>query len=178
MNKRSSLRLLTAALGLSLGLAASAFAMPRGEHPGPHTGMTEHHMTLHMRSMQRLHDDLKLDEKQEALWKEADSFARETMPGMRERFRTHHEEIAAQLNQPNADLRALAKRMDDFRADRQKQHEAVRDRWLAVYDALNPEQKAKARLYFKAKLDRGMERHGHGHPMKQRAEPHNAAPKS
>lgn len=51
---------------------------------------------------------------------------------MRERFRKHHEEIKAQLDQPGADLRAVAKRMDELKADGQKQANAVRERWLNV----------------------------------------------
>lgn len=37
--------------------------------------------------------------------------------------------------------------MDDFRAEGQKLHQANRDRWLAVYDTLNPEQKEKVRVF-------------------------------
>ena len=50
--------------------------------------------------------------------------------------------------------RAVLKRMDDFRADAQKQREAGRDRWLAVYDSLNAEQKEKARVFFVDKMER------------------------
>ena len=103
---------------------------------------------------QRLHDELKLDAKQEALWQEALKFSRESFDGGRERFRKHHEEIAAMLNQPDADLRVIAKRMDDLRAEGRKQHEVVRERWLSVYDALSPGQKEKVRLFLKERSDR------------------------
>lgn len=36
--------------------------------------------------------------------------------------------------------------MDDFRAEGQKLHQENRDRWLAVYDTLNPEQKEKGTM--------------------------------
>jgi len=147
-------RLIAASVALSLGLAASAFAMPPrdGERGGP--GMHAHGMEHGLRDMSRLHDDLKLDAKQEALWQDAEKAAKESMTSMRERMRKQHDETLAMLNQPGADLRAVLKRMDDLRAEGQKQREAGRDRWLAVYDALNAEQKEKARVFFKNKMER------------------------
>lgn len=159
---RFSPRLVVAAVALSLGLAATAFAMPRGGE-GCGTGMYERHMKHGMKEMSRLHDDLKLDARQEALWQAADKAGKENMDGMRERFRKQREETQALLNQPGADLRAVAKRMDELKAEGQKRHEASRDRWLAVYDALNAEQKEKARLFFKSKLER-MEHFGQRGP--------------
>lgn len=153
-------RLLLAALTLSLGLAANTFAMPRGE-PGGGPGFAAHGHGMHFgaggHGMQRLHDDLKLDAKQEAQWQDAQKFAKDTFDGAFEQGRKQHEEINAALSQPGVDLRAILKRMDDLRAERQKQHDAVRDRWLAVYDTLNADQKEKVRQFFKA----GAERMGH-----------------
>ena len=177
-------RALVAALALSLGLAASSYAMPRGEHHENGMGMSGHHpMMIHGRAMNRLHDELKLDAKQDALWKETEKFSQEHHTTMRERFRKQHEEIKAQLDQPGADLRAVAKRMDELKADGQKQANAVRERWLNVYDSLNPEQKEKARLFLKSGLERmermgqrGAERRGHGQPP--RDVPPNNAPKN
>ncbi|WP_153110455.1 Spy/CpxP family protein refolding chaperone [Propionivibrio limicola] len=172
MKQRFSPRLLVAALAMSLGLAANSFAGPRGgsggEAVGPGFDRPGHHqMFLGGKGMQRLHDDLKLDARQETLWKAAESFAKETHDGMRERFRKHHEEMKALIDKPNADLRALAKRADDFRAEGQKLRDTVRDRWLAVYDSLNPEQKEKARQFLKAGFDR-MERKGGRHDRDDR----------
>ncbi len=158
-----------AALALSLGLSTAVFAGPpcgQGEArcdggPGFHhryDGPRHHGMGLgaglNFGFSQRLHDELKLDAKQEALWQEALKFSRESFDGGRERFRKHHEEIAAMLNQPDADLRVIAKRMDDLRAEGRKQHEVVRERWLSVYDALSPGQKEKVRLFLKERSDR------------------------
>lgn len=148
-------RFLIAALTLSLGLTAGAFAMPRGE-AGP--GMPMHGIHAGFghgsRAMQRLHDELKLDAAQEAAWQEAQKFADDSFANGRDTFRKQHEEIRTALAQPGADLRAIVKRMDELKAEAQKQHTAVRDRWLAVYDKLNPEQKEKARLFFKAGAER------------------------
>lgn len=149
-------RLVVASAVLSLGLAASAFAMPPGDGAYGFSGhgMHRQHTDRSMKGMSRLHDDLKLDAKQEALWQDADKAAKENMSSMGERMRKQREETQALLNQPGADLRAVLKLMDDLRAEGQKQREAGRDRWLAVYDALNPEQKEKVRLFFKNRMDR------------------------
>jgi Spy/CpxP family protein refolding chaperone len=157
-------RIAAASLALSLGLVGSAFAMPPfGGDYGGHGGRggMHGHMDHGMRGMSRLHDELKLDTKQEALWQNAEKAAREGMDAARERMRKQHEETLATLNQPGADLRAVLKRMDDMRAERQKQHDANRDRWLAVYDALNAEQKEKVRVFFKSRME-GMGRSGPG----------------
>ena len=152
MKTKFSPRLLASVIVLSLGLAGGAYAMPRGDGPnsGPGMGMYGHGM----RDMTRLHDDLKLDAKQEALWQAAIKDGRDTMDAMREQHRKQHDELLAQLKQPGADLRVALKKMDDFRAEAQKQRDAGRDRMLAVYDSLNADQKEKARVFFVSKMER------------------------
>ena len=156
MKTKFSPRLIVTAVAVSLGLAASAFAMPpKAEGPaGSGAPKYERHMANGFKEMTRLHDDLKLDAKQEVLWQEAVKTGKDSMGDMRDQRRKQHEETMAMLNQPGADLRVVLKRMDDFRAEGQKRHEASRDRWLAVYDAFNPEQKEKARVFFKSKMER------------------------
>ena len=112
-----------------------------------------------MKEMSRLHDELKLDTRQEALWKTAEQAGKDNMSGMRERFSKQREDNLALLKQPGADLRTVLERMDELKAEGQKQHEANRERWLTVYDSLNADQKEKARLFFLGKLER-MERGG------------------
>jgi Spy/CpxP family protein refolding chaperone len=161
MNFKVSTRTLLIAGVLTLGGAATAFAVAPtdGERCGPGRGM--HGMSHGMQGMARLHGDLKLDAKQEALWQEAEKSAKENTGGMREEMRKQREAVLETLKQPGADLRAVMKQMDDARDAGRKQHEASRDRWLAVYDSLNAEQKEKARLFFKDKLER-MEHFGKG----------------
>ena len=153
-------RRVAAIAALALGVAVTAYAMPPrdGESCSPGAGMPEQHMSRGFKAMTQLHHNLKLDDKQEALWKEAENAQKDGMTGMRDRFRQHHDEIQALLDKPGADLRAVAKRMDEFKAEGQKLHEASRDRWLTVYDTLNAEQKEQARVFFKSKLD-GMGHH-------------------
>lgn len=152
-------RILSAAF-VSLGLVASAYAVaPKDDFPnGPGAGMHQKHMAREMKDMSRLQTELKLDAKQAALWQEAEKAMQESRNGMRERFRKHQQEMLALVSQPGADLRAAAMRMDDFKAEGQKLHQANRDRWLSVYDSLNAEQKEKARTFFKSKLER-VEKH-------------------
>jgi hypothetical protein len=76
------------------------------------------------------------------------------MTNMRERFGKQREENLTLLKQPGADLRTVLKRMDELKAEGQKQHEDNRERWLTVYDSLNADQKEKARLFFLGKLER------------------------
>lgn len=166
MKSKFTPRPLVAALALSLGLAGAGAALAFGPGQGHErcSGRMEHGMTQGLRGMERLHDELKLDARQEALWQEA----RQSMRGMagdkdarnamRERMQKQRSDALAALSQPGADLRGLMQQMDaqrdEMRDAMRKQHEASRDRWLAVYDSLNPEQKEKARLFFKSKLER------------------------
>ena len=183
MRKLQSPRFLVAALAVSLGLAANAYAAPAEGSPAPQMmGMHGHHGMIHGRGMARLHDELKLDAKQEALWKDADKFAQDHRATMRERFGKDHTELKAMLDKPGADLRALAKRMDDLRAEGMKDRDVVRDRWFAVYDSLNAEQKEKVRLFFKAGMERRGDKGGQGghrmHGPMRHSQPENPAPKS
>ena len=156
MKKQSlqfSSRNVIAALVLSLGLAGAAFAQPPADAGGPRPGMHGHSM-FHGKALQKLHDTLKLDAKQEALWQEAEQFAKSRFDGKREQFRAHREEIDALLGQSGVDLRAVLKRMDEFRAGGEKERDAVRERWLAVYDALDAGQKEQVRLFLKSGAER------------------------
>lgn len=163
MNRKMSPRIIVVALALSLGLGGTAFAMAPGGRCGPPGECMEMRMNYGIQEMARLHDDLKLDARQEAAWQEAKTAATASMGGMRDQMRKQREETLAALSQPGADLRAIAKHMDELRDAGRKQHEANRDRWLAVYDLLNAEQKEKARLFFKNKLER-MGGFGMGNP--------------
>ena len=154
MKTRISPRLLIAALTLSLGVAASGTALARGGNYGPMQGQPGHHMVMHERAMTRLHDELKLDEKQDTLWKVAEKYSSDHRGTMRERFQKERAEIKAMLDQPGADLRAVSKRMDDLRAEAAKERDSVHERWLTVYDSLTAEQKEKARLFFKTGFER------------------------
>jgi Spy/CpxP family protein refolding chaperone len=145
---------LVTVFALSLGFSAGSLAHEKGaDNPHHAQAMTP---MFHSRAFDRLRDELKLDASQEALWKEARDFVRGQRDAMRERFRKERAEIETLLGQPDADLRGVAKRMDEMRSERLKQHDAARERWFTVYDSLSAGQKEKARLFFKS----GMERMG------------------
>ena len=95
--------------------------MARGQNFGPEQGKPGQHLIMHERAMTRLHDELKLDEKQDTLWKVAEKFSSDHRGAMRERFQKDHAEIKALLDQPGADLRAVAKRMDDLKSEAAKE---------------------------------------------------------
>ena len=162
MKSKLTPRVLVSALILALGVGGAAYAMSP-ERCGPPGGRMEQRMEYHMKEMSRLHDELKLNARQESLWQDAEQFSRSTMREMGDRMRKQREETLAMVSKPGADLRAVFKQMDELRDAGRKQHEAARDRWLAVYDALDAAQKEKARLFFKSKLER-MRPDGHGRP--------------
>lgn len=163
MNIRSSRfspRLLVATVALALGLATNAFAAPpAGGFCAPGNAHSERHMTHMQKELSRVHDQLKLDPAQDALWKEAEQGSLASMSGMHDRVCQQRDEIRAMMAQPGADLRAVVRRMDEARSEEQKQHNAMRDRWLAVYDKLNPEQKEQVRVFLQTRFER-MEKHG------------------
>lgn len=153
MKSKFSPRLLVAALVLALGAGGAVFAMSP-ERCGAGGGRMQHGMGYHLQDMSRLHGELKLDARQEALWQDAEQFSQTSMRDMREQMRKHREEALAAVSKPGADLRAILKQMDDLRDGGRQQREAGRDRWLAVYDSLDAAQKEKARVFFKGKLER------------------------
>jgi Spy/CpxP family protein refolding chaperone len=162
MKRFASPRVLAAVLALSLGLAAGASLAAREVRHGtaPKGGIPAAHAMIsffHGRNLARLHDELKLDEKQEALWKEAGDFVRAQREGVRARLEKDRAEIKALLDQPGADLRAVEKRVGELRAEGRDLHDAARERWFAVYDSLGDGQKEKVRLFFKDGLEK-MER--------------------
>jgi len=175
MKTRFSPRLVIAALTLSLGLAAGGSALARGKDFRPEQGRPGNHFVMHERAMNRLHDQLKLDEKQDTLWKVAEKYSGDHRATMRERFQKERGEIKDMLDKPGTDLRAVAKRMDDLKAEAAKERDSVRERWLTVYDSLNAEQKETARVFFKSGFDRmermGDQRRSHGKDRPGRNQP-------
>jgi Spy/CpxP family protein refolding chaperone len=157
-------RALAAILVLSLGFAAGgSFAGPwhgnrHGKWFGGGCGGGAHAYDVapmfHGRAFAYLRNELKLDARQEALWKAAAVFAYEQRDARYVRMARERDEIDALLEQPGGDLRAVTKRMDALRAENLKLRDAARERWFAVYDALDAEQKEKVRLFFKDGAER------------------------
>lgn len=109
---------------------------------------------LMLHEMSRLHDELKLNPEQEALWQDARRSAQQGMDDLRTLRRQQRAAVLNMLDQPNADPRAVLAQMDEAREAGRKQREAGRERWLRVYDSLDAAQKEKARLFFRSRIER------------------------
>jgi Spy/CpxP family protein refolding chaperone len=171
MKRFANPRALAAILIASFGLAAAGCLAAQNEdarRTGHRQGAPAAHAMFpqfHERVMDRLRGDLRLDEKQEALWKEARDFARAQRDAVLARLAKDRAEIKALLDQPGADLRAVERRVAELRAEGQQLRGAVRERWFAVYDSLGDEQKEKVRLFFRdgmEKMERFAGRAGEG----------------
>ena len=152
MNWKISPRHALFALLLSFGASGPLLAAP--PDCCPPGGVFELRAGHVLRELSRLHDELKLNPQQEALWQEASRFSREGMDAMRTQMRGQRAAALSMLSQPNADLRAIAAQMDEAREAGRKQREANRERWLQVYDSLDAVQKEQARLFVKSRIER------------------------
>ncbi len=164
MNPGISIKKLILATAFSLGTAATAFAVAPGDGercgPGRSMGSMAQGMQHGMKALSRLHGDLKLDATQEALWQDAEKASKDNLGSMRQRINEQRKAALTMLDQPGADLRAVMKQMDEAKDAGRQQHEANRERWLAVYDSLNADQKEKARLFLKSQLERSERKPG------------------
>ena len=164
--------LTAAAIGFGLGAAATGFAMPPG---GPSDGCGRYEAGdtprafAPMRELVRLHDELKLDAKQEELWQTAAQGMRDSMRESGTALREQQRKTLAALDVPGADLRAVFAQMDpvrdEVRGAADQRRVADRERWLAFYDSLNPTQKEQARVFVRHQIERAM-RFGQ-HPARQ-----------
>ena len=135
-------------------LAGSAWAQvpggPRGEGP---EGMGP------IRGFERLHNQLKLDPKQEELWQKARSVQREAFRSMRAKAEETRAKLRVEIDKAGVDLKQFAQLADRLRAQTRQEMEAAqkqaRSAWFAVYDALNPGQKEQVRVAIRDGMDRG-----------------------
>lgn len=153
MIPKFSPRVLASAIILSLGAASPAWSYNTDAAGPPHR--MERRMEHHLRDLARLHAELKLDAQQETLWQEAEQASRNSMREVRAQMRQQREKALTAMRQPGADLRAIVRSLDEARDAGRQQRLADRERWLKVYDSLNPEQKEKARIFVLHKLERG-----------------------
>ncbi|QNM95230.1 Spy/CpxP family protein refolding chaperone [Chitinimonas koreensis] len=102
----------------------------------------------------KLKAELKLSAAQLGQWQDAEAAgraARESMRQNRERMKTL---VDAEKKKDVVDLARLSRESEAIREQGRKQHEAVRDKWLAVYESLTVEQKRLVSERFKQKLAR------------------------
>jgi LTXXQ motif family protein len=114
-------------------------------------------------SMMRMHRRLELTAAQQATWDKAREQSRENFRNMHATAKDIREKTLAQLKQPGADLKQVAKNQDQFGESMRDARKKMRDTWLGVYDSLDAKQKERVQQHMLAQLERsGGERFG-GH---------------
>lgn len=104
-------------------------------------------------------DQLKLDDKQQALLKTAQDGQRGLRDAMRASGGQRHDLLKAQLDAGKLDPHALADQTDKSREQFGSQAKQVRDQWLAVWDSLNDAQRAQVTQLVKERQAKMQERH-------------------
>jgi len=103
--------------------------------------------------------ELKLDAKQEALFKTAQEGQRSMLEAMRADRGTRHDLLKSQLDSGKLDPRALIEQSEKRRDAFGPQAKQVRDQWLAVWDSLNDTQRGQVTKIVKEREARMAERH-------------------
>ncbi|MGE8656574.1 MAG: hypothetical protein ACN6O8_07485 [Achromobacter sp.] len=104
-------------------------------------------------------DQLKLDDKQQALVKTAQDGQRNLHEAMRASGGQRHDLLKAQLDSGKLDPRALLEQSDKSRDQFSAQARQVRDQWLAVWDSLNDAQRTQVTQMLKERQAKMQERH-------------------
>ncbi len=103
--------------------------------------------------------ELKLDAKQEALFKTAQEGQCSLHEAMRAGGGKRHDLLKAQLDSGKLDPRALIEQSEKRRDQFAPQAKQVRDQWLAVWDSLNDTQRGQVTKIVKEREARMAERH-------------------
>ena len=119
-------------------------AMHEGRHDGFHKGMHDgvYFPGLGPVSKKQL-EQLKLDDKQQALVKTAQDSQRGLRDAMRAAGAKRHDLLKAQLDSGKLDPRALISQSEQNRGQFDTQMKQARDQWLAVWDSLNDAQRSQ-----------------------------------
>lgn len=118
--------------------AAANSHRPDGAHP--------------MGRLEKIHDQLRLNAEQEALWKQAEEKTRETMKQMRDAREKMHQAMKQELEKGEPDFAAIARITDETRDSNLRARREARDLWLKLYAGLSPEQKIVARDFMRDRL--------------------------
>lgn len=132
---------------LSFGLFATASTMTRNRKPVP---VAKEKSPIHgLNDMSRLHDELKLDARQETLWYKAEKGDWDSMGENRPCFRKQYENVLRMLNQPGPESHSETSNIGE-----QNVPDTTSNLWMSVYDVLDTRQKETARRFYKNKLER------------------------
>jgi Spy/CpxP family protein refolding chaperone len=138
---RTSVRVLAAAaaaLTLSLGAAYAAGV----EGPGGSGAPWQHHDgNMIGKQLEQLHAKLKLTPAQEQLWQAAIDTMKRDRTAERANHEKMHEQFKAMQQQPILDLNALNAAHEQQMQENARLHEETAKAWLAVYNALDDQQK-------------------------------------
>ena len=157
-------------------------AMHDGQRGGFHKGMRDGLFIPGLGPVTKAQvAELKLDDKQQALFKTAQDGQRSLHEAMRASGDKRHDLLKAQLDSGKLDPRALIEQSEKSRDAFGTQAKQVRDQWLAVWDSLNDTQRGQVTKMLKdreAKMQERMAkmegRHGKGRGPADAAPP--AAP--
>ncbi|MGH8456679.1 MAG: periplasmic heavy metal sensor [Stenotrophobium sp.] len=108
--------------------------------------------------LDRLHDKLALTGDQQPLWDHAEQMTKGNIQRHFEKSQQRQATVLAALDNPQVDLRKLAAEQDQGMKDAMAAHQQVRDAWLAVYDSLNPTQKATVLAVLKKRVEHAQHR--------------------
>lgn len=183
---RSTLAAVTFALAAG-GLAGTAVAAPPEDGGMPHSMNRAEHMggmrdglwIPGLGPVGKKHvEQLKLDAKQQALFKTAQDSQRDLHKAMREAGVKRHELLKAQVDSGKLDPRALVAQSDQAREQFRGEAQKVRGNWLAVWDSLNDGQRAQVTQFYKERMAKMQERRerGEGHRGRPAAQGAPAAP--
>jgi uncharacterized membrane protein len=147
--------------GTAASSSASGSAAPSASASAP--AMPAHHHHRHHRSaFGRLHNDLKLDANQEALWRKARATMRQDMMKQRDIDKQMRQTLIQKLRDPQVDLKALADQMDQEQSQQQQVRDEIRSQWIAFYASLDAGQQGQVRQFMLDRLQRPGHDWGHG----------------
>jgi Spy/CpxP family protein refolding chaperone len=99
-------------------------------------------------------DELKLTAEQSAKWQEAEAAGKAAREAMRQDHEKMRAVMEAERQKEVLDLTKLDQQMESLMEAGRKAREQARDKWLALYDSLNPDQKRIASIRLKAAFAR------------------------
>ena len=166
----AALAFVAATSGLVAGSAVAAPPPPADggpasmQHHGPrgefHKGMRDGLFIPGLGPVSKAQvDQLKLDDKQQALFKTAQDGQRSLHEAMRAAGGKRNDLLKAQLDSNKLDPRALATQSEQSRDQFSTQAKQVRDQWLAVWDSLNDTQRGQVTKIVKEREAKMQERH-------------------
>lgn len=157
-------------------------AMHDGQRGGFHKGMRDGLFIPGLGPVTKAQvAELKLDDKQQALFKTAQDGQRSLHEAMRASGGKRHDLLKAQLDSGKLDPRALVEQSEKSREAFGAQAKQVRDQWLAVWDSLNETQRGQVTKFVKDRQAKMQERHArmegrHGKGRAEAPAPAAAAP--